>query len=62
MFREEDSNTPQPMVPRGLSLEQARELHRENAIHQLQQNFQTLSTEVATISTRLEVSLSQLKT
>jgi len=33
---------PNPRIPLGLNLEQARELGRGNAIHQLQQNYQVL--------------------
>jgi len=42
-------------------LKQARELDRDNATHQLQQNVQRLSTEAANISTRLEEVLPSLR-
>ena len=54
MSGKEESKTPQPGALRGLNLEQACELGRGNATFQDQQNFQTLSMEVATITARLE--------
>ena len=50
-----------PRVPLGLSLEQARELGRDNAIHQLQQNYQVLSTEVTKLATNLREVLTHLR-
>ncbi|KAJ8431782.1 hypothetical protein Cgig2_026659 [Carnegiea gigantea] len=43
-----------PKVPRGFNLEQALEHRRGNAIHQLQQDYHTLSTEVANMSNIFE--------
>ena len=45
----------------GLSLEQARELGRGNAIHQLQQNYQALSAEVTQLSTDIREVLNHLR-
>jgi len=44
-----------------LNLEQARELGRGNAIHQLQQNYQALSAEVNQITTDLREVLAHLR-
>jgi len=44
-----------------LNLEQARELGRGNAIHQLQQNYQALSVEVNQITTDLREVLAHLR-
>ena len=52
---------PQPKVPRELRLEQAQELGRGNAIFQLHQNFETPSTNVATITTILREKLVSLR-
>jgi len=40
------SGVQNPRIPLGLNLEQARELGRGNAIHQLQENYQALSARV----------------
>jgi len=53
MSRSEGGGGPNPRVPLGLSLEQARELGRGHAIQQLQQNYQALSTEVTQLATEL---------
>ena len=52
---------PNPQVPLGLSLEQARELGRGNTIHQLQQNYQVLTAEVAQLTTDLREVLTHLR-
>ena len=52
---------PSLRLPSGLSLEQARELGRGNVIHQLQQNYQTLSNEVAQITVDLRQVLTHLR-
>jgi len=61
MSGSEDSRTPSQQVPLGLNLEQARELGRGNAIHQLQRNYQTLSQEVSNLSTQLGEVLAHLR-
>ena len=53
MSGSEGGGGPNPRIPSGLSLEQARELRRGNAIHQLQQNYKALSQEVTNMSTEL---------
>jgi len=54
MSGSEGSGAPNPRILLGLNLDQARELGRGNAIHQLQQNYQALSNEVAQMSTNLK--------
>jgi len=57
----EGSGVPNPRIPLGLNLEQARELRRGNAIHQLQQNYQALSAEVTQMPTELREVLAHLR-
>jgi len=45
----------------GLSLEHARELGRDNVIHQLQQNYKALSAEVTQMSNELREVLTHLR-
>ena len=61
MSDSEGSGIPNPRIPLGLNLEQARELGRGNAIHQLQQNYHGLSHKVAQISTNLIEILAYLR-
>ena len=61
MSRSEGSGVLNPRVPVGLDLEQARELGRGNAIHQLQQNYHALSNEVAQMLTDLREVLAHLR-
>jgi len=61
MSGSEGNGGPNPGVPLGLSLKQARELGRGNAIHQLQQNYQALSAEVIQLTTGLREVLNHLK-
>jgi len=61
MSGSENVGVPNPRVPLGLGLEQARELGKGNAIHQLQQNYQALSTEVAQLATDLQEILTHLE-
>jgi len=61
MSGSDGSEAPNPRIPLGLNLEQARELGRGNAIHQLQQNYQALSNEVAQMSTNLREILAHLR-
>jgi len=61
MSGSEGGGGPNPRVPLGLSLEQARELGRENAIHQLQQNYQVLSAEVRQLTSDLGEVLHHLR-
>jgi len=61
MSGSEGGGGPNPRIPSGLSLEQARELRRGNAIHQLQQNYQALSQEVTNMSTELREVLAHLR-
>ena len=58
-FRE--CRVPNPRVPLGLSLEEARELVRGNAIHQLLQNYQVLSIAVTQLATNLRDVLTHLR-
>ena len=53
MSGSEGCGVPNPQIPLGLNLKEARELWRGNAIHQLQQNYQALSAEVTKMSTEL---------
>ena len=61
MSGSEGGGVPSPRVPLGLSLEQARELERGHVIQQLQQNYQTLSTEVTQLATELREVLNHLR-
>ena len=61
MFRSEGSGVSNLRVPLGLNLEQAHELGRGNAIHQLQQNYHALSNEVGQMSTDLREVLAHLR-
>ena len=55
------SGVSNPWILFCLNLEQARELGRGNAIHQLQQNYQALSAEVTQMSTGLREILAHLR-
>ena len=57
----EGSGTPNPRIPLGLNLEQAREVGKGSAVHQLQQNFQALSNEGAKMSIDLREILAHLR-
>jgi len=46
MFHSEGSGVSNPRIPLGVNLEQARELGMDNVIHQLYQNYPTLSAKV----------------
>ena len=61
MSGSEGGGGPNPRIPLGLSLEQARELGRENAIHQLQRNYQVLAAKVAQLTTDLRQVLTHLR-
>ena len=61
MSGSEGNGNPNPRIPLGLSLEQARVLGRGNAIHQLQQNYQALSAEVTQLTTDLREVLNHLR-
>jgi len=61
MSGSEGNGNPNPRIPLGLSLEQARELGRGNAIHQLQQNYQAFSAEVTQLTTDLREVLNHLR-
>ena len=61
MFGEEESNTPNLRSLEDLVLSKPMSLVGGNVIHQLQKNFETLPTKLATISTRLEEVLASLK-
>jgi len=61
MSGSEGSGAPNPRVPLGLSLEQAKELGRGHVIQQLQQNYQSLSTEVTQLATELREVLNHLR-
>jgi len=61
MSGSEGGGDPNPRIPLGLNLEQARELGRGNAIHQLQQNYQVLLAEVNQITTDLREVLAHLR-
>jgi len=61
MFGSEGSGVANPQNPLGLNLEQAMELGKGNAIHQLQQNYQALSAEVTQMSNELREVLAHLK-
>ena len=55
------SGLPSPRISLGLDLEQARELGRGHALCELQQNFQSLTAEVAQVSTDLRKALAHLR-
>ena len=57
----EGSGVPNPPIPLGLNLEQAREIGRGNVIHQLQQNYQALFAEVTQMSNELREVLAHLR-
>ena len=61
MSGHDESGNPPPRIPLGLNLEQACELGRGNAIHQLHENYQTLLNEVAQTSTSLWEVLTHLR-
>ena len=54
MSTTEESDSSQPKVPKGLTLEEACEIGRKNAIQQLQSDVYSLSTETTNITTRLD--------
>jgi len=61
MFGSENGGVPNPRVPLGLSLEQAKELGSGTAIHQLQQNYQALSIKVTQLAIDLREVLTYLR-
>jgi len=61
MSGSEGGGVPNPQIPLGLNLEQAKELGRGNSIHQLEQNYQALSTEMNQITTDLREVLAHLR-
>jgi len=52
--RRDEAEASQTRMPRGLTLKEARELERGNAILQLQSNVQTLTTSLADVLARFK--------
>jgi len=61
MSGSERSGVPNRWIPLGVNLEQAIELGSDNAIHQLQQNYQALSAEATQMSMDLREILAHLR-
>jgi len=61
MSRQEESHSPHPRIPYRLNLEHTRKLGRGNAIHQLQQDYDALATEISHMTTILDKVLVRLR-